>query len=107
MEIKSIRDQHWSHIDRKRKNDTNLSVFDIIEIVKSFLEMFDLIHIATNGKSIFDLPFNIQLFDLKLKAFKYDMIMQYLNKNNDADLYKLKSMQLHSNFEDSYNALFM
>lgn len=105
-EIKSIRDQHYSHIDRKRKNDTNLSVFDIIEIVKSFLKMFELIFKAVKGVSIFEIPINLQLFDLKLKAFKYDMMMKYLNESKNPELNILKSMDQYYSFEDSYKNLF-
>lgn len=86
LEIKNLRDQHYSHIDRRRKDDTGMYVLDIIEITKSFLKMFDLIHKAINNTSIFETPSNLQLFDLKLKTFKYDAMMKYLNDSKNPDL---------------------
>lgn len=106
VEIKSIRDQHWSHIDRKRKNDTEIYVLDIVEMTNLFLEMFNLIHKAINGISIFEIPLNLQLFDLKLKAFKYDMMMKYLNESKNPELNILKSIDQYDTFEDSYKNLF-
>lgn len=105
-EIKGIRDQHWSHIDRKRNDQTERINSDIIEIVKLFLEMFDLILKAVKGISIYEIPPNLQLFDLKLKAFKYDMMIKYLKETQDPDLNSLRTLDLYSNFEDSYKALF-
>lgn len=106
VEIKAIRDQHYSHIDRRRKDDTDMLVKDIVDITSLFLEMFNEIYKAINGKSIYDLPINIQLFDLKLKAFKYDMMMKYLNESENPNLKILKSMNQHSTFEDSYKSIF-
>lgn len=105
-EIKTIRDQHYSHIDKKRKDGTNLSVSDIIEITNSFLMIFDLIHKAINGTSIFEIPISLELFDLKLKAFKYDIMMQYLNESKNPDLNILKSMNQYDTFEDSYKNIY-
>jgi len=105
LEIKTIRDQHYSHIDKKRKDDTEVIVSDIVEIIQLFLKMFDLILKATKGVSIFDIPI-IQLFIIKLKAFKYDMMMKYLNESENPNLKILKSMNQHSTFEDSYKSIF-
>jgi|GEM_PF-4868032 len=106
VEIKTIRDQHYSHIDRRRKDETEIYVLDVIEITNSFLKIFDLIHNSINGNSIFDVHINIQLFDLKLKAFKYDMMMKYLNESKNPDLNILKSLDQYSTFEESYYTIF-
>lgn|SRR5690606_23892057 len=106
LEIKALRDQHYSHIDRKRKNDTDILIKDVIEMTQLFLKVFDTIYKPIKGYSIYDRPINLKIFDMKLKAFKYDMMMQYLSKSTNPDLDKLKSMGSFSNFEDSYKALF-
>ncbi|SFN14629.1 hypothetical protein SAMN05421741_101302 [Paenimyroides ummariense] len=105
VEIKTIRDQHYSHVER-RKDDTDMLVKDIVDITSLFLKMFDEIYKAIKAKSIYDLPINIQLFDLKLKAFKYDMMMKYLNESKNPELNILKSMDQYYTFEDSYKNLF-
>lgn len=68
--------------------------------------MFDEIYKAIKGKSIYDFPVDYQFFDLKLKAFKYDMMMIYLNESKNPELNILKSMDQYSTFEDSYKNLF-
>lgn len=106
VEIKKIRDQHYSHIDRKRKDGTDILVKDIVDITSLFLKMFDEIYKAIKGKSIYDFPVDYQLFDLKLKSFKYDMMMKYLSESKNPELNILKSMDQYDTFEDSYKNLF-
>lgn len=106
LKIKEIRDQHYSHIDRKRKDETDMSVRDVIELVNLFLKMFDIIYRALKGQSIYDLSIDYELYNVKLKAFKYDIIMKYLNESKKPDLNSLRTLSLYSNFEDSYKALF-
>lgn len=107
FKIKALRDQHYSHIDRKRMDDTDMLVKDILELVNLFLKMFDIIYKAINGRSIYEIPIDYNLYDVKLKAFKYDVMMQYLNEAQSPDLNILRSLNLNTNFEDSYETLFI
>ena len=107
FKIKALRDQHYSHIDRKRMDDTDMLVKDILELVNLFLKMFDIIYKAINGRSIYEIPIDYNLYNVKLKAFKYDVMMQYLNEAQNPDLNILRSLNLYTNFEDSYETLFI
>lgn len=104
--FKYYRDKHYSHIDRKRKVD-NVFVGDLVDTVKIFLNLFDKIYSKFKNQSIFDLSLDYNLFEVKLKAFKYDIMIKYLNETENPDLNRLKLIDNNSTFEDSYKLLFM
>lgn len=76
FKFKTYRDKHYSHIDRKRKVD-NVFVGDLVDTVKIFLNLFDKIYSKFKNQSIFDLSLDYNLFEVKLKAFKYDIMINF------------------------------
>lgn len=76
---------------------------DIIQIINLFLEMFDIIYQYIKGKSIYDLVNENNLAEIKLRAFKYDMIMKSLEDNVDLNTDKLSSIKNLNSFESIWD----
>lgn len=103
LKIKDYRDKHYSHIDRNRKHYSDIFLRDLIQIINLFLEMFNIIYLYIKGKSIYDLVNENNLAEIKLRAFKYDMIMKSLEDNVDLNTDKLSSIKKLNSFERIWN----
>ena len=65
--------------------------------------MFDIIYQYIKGKSIYDLVNENNLAEIKLRAFKYDMIMKSLEDNVDLNTDKLSSIKNLNSFESIWD----
>lgn len=65
--------------------------------------MFDVIYQYIKGKSIYDLVNENNLAEIKLRAFKYDMIMKSLEDNVDLNTDKLSSIKNLNSFESIWD----